>query len=151
MEEIGKILPALFKVQVRRANPRLVEILAPLWPRVAGKPIAQHSRPIAFGFGTLTLATPCPSWAAQLRQMAEELRAEINSFLGGPVVKQLRVQYVLNPDWSQHPELRQRSAPPLEAAEIHEGEGTIKLDAETARVLERSFAKYFARTGRKAH
>ena len=55
MEEIGKTLPAVFKRHVRGSNPQLVEILAPLWSRVAGKGIAEHSRPVAFWSGTLTL------------------------------------------------------------------------------------------------
>jgi hypothetical protein len=150
MEEIGKILPAIFKRQVRRADPPLVELLTPLWPRVAGKAIAQQSRPIAFADGRLTLAVSCPSWTTQLRQMSEAIRAKINTFLGGPIVKKLRVQYV--------PNLR-----PLEAgARTHDGpakpgtaklnwpEGTGGLDPEISGILERSFAKYFARTGKRA-
>lgn len=91
MEKIGRILPAILKGQVRRTEPPLIEILAPLWPCVAGKAMAEHCRPVAFNEGTLTLTTECPTWKAQLQQMAEEIRAEINSYLGRPVVKRLRV------------------------------------------------------------
>ena len=52
MEEISKILPLIFRSQVRRSNPRVVEILAPLWSQVAGKPMARHSKPVAFEEGT---------------------------------------------------------------------------------------------------
>lgn len=93
MEDIGKLLPAIFRKQVRRSSPSLVEFLAPLWPRVAGRPIAQHSRPATFEQGTLTLLASCPSWSAELRRMAEEIRAGINSYMGTPIVKKLRVQY----------------------------------------------------------
>lgn len=151
MEEVGKILPALFKRQVERADPRLIEILAPLWPRVAGKAIARQSRPVAFAAGTLTLATSCPSWAVQLQQMAEEVRAEINGFLGGAVVKKLRVE--LQPDAepaATRPAAREFGVP-AETSEARAADGWAKLDPETARILERSFAKYFARSGRKAH
>jgi len=92
VEEIGKFFPAIFKAQLRRDSTPLAEILAPLWPRIAGKEIAEHSRPASFVAGTLTLATSCPVWAGQLRRMTEEIRAGVNSFLGYPVVKKVRVQ-----------------------------------------------------------
>ena len=92
MEEIGNILPAIFRTQLRRDSAPLLEILIPLWPRIAGKGIAEHSQPVAFAAGVLTLGTSCPSWAGQLRRMTEEIRAGVNSFLGCPVVKKVRVQ-----------------------------------------------------------
>ena len=91
MEKIAKILPAVLKSQVRRTEPPLIEILAPLWPCVAGKAMSEHCRPVAFKQGTLTLTTECPTWKTQLQHMAEEIRAEVNSYLGRPVVKRLRV------------------------------------------------------------
>lgn len=151
MEEIGKILPVVFKRHIRRADPRLVQILAPLWPRVAGKAIARQSQPVAFVTGTLTLATPCQSWATQLRQMAEEIRAEINSFLGGPVVKKLRVQLVPKLDGSEATVPQEDASSPLEVSKLHAADGWAKLDPETARILERSLAKYFARSAKRVH
>jgi hypothetical protein len=94
VEEIGKILPAILRSQIERLNPPVVEILAPLWSRVAGRTMARNCRPVAFHAGTLTLACECTSWTAQLQEMAEEIRAEINSFLGGPVVKNIHVHWV---------------------------------------------------------
>ena len=92
MEEIGNILPALFRTHLRRDSAPLLEILVPLWPRIAGRGIAEHSQPVAFVAGILTLRTSCTPWAGQLRRMTEEIRAEVNSFLGCPVVKKVRVQ-----------------------------------------------------------
>lgn len=92
MEEVGKLLPALFRKHLRRDTAPLVEIIAPFWPRIAGKEIADQSRPTSFGAGTLTLSTSCPTWAIQLRRMTEELRAGINCFLGCSVVKRVRIQ-----------------------------------------------------------
>lgn len=97
MEEISRILPMIFKKQVRCSEPRLVEILSPLWPQVVGKPMARHSKPVAFEQGTLTLECDCPSWCVQLRSMAEEISAEINGYLGVPVVRKLQVRYVSIP------------------------------------------------------
>lgn len=128
-----------------------MEILAPLWPRVAGKHMAQHSRPVAFGAGTLTLATSCSSWAAQLRLMAEEIRAEINSFLGCPVVKKLRVQYVSRLDGPEPAMRPQQLVPLLETSRPDGVDSAAELDPEIARVLRLSFTKYFARNGRRVH
>lgn len=151
MEEIGKILPAVFKKQVRRAQPPLVELLAPLWPQVVGKAIAQQSRPVAFGAGTLTLGAFCLSWAAQLRQMAEEIRAEINSFLGSPVVKKVRVQHVPQPGAVEAAAPQGERAPDLGLRTPNWPDGAAKLDPEISGILKRSFTKYFARRKGRVH
>jgi hypothetical protein len=150
LEEIGKILPAVFKAQVRRADSALVEILVPLWPRVVGKGIAQQTRPVAFAAGTLTLATTCPTWAKQLRYLAEEIRAQINNYLGGPIVKKLRIEHRPQMD-SAEPLRPMKSRLDPKALKLPAPELTAKLDPQIAGILERSFAKYFARHRRKVH
>lgn len=92
MEAIGKSLPGILRGYLRRESPPLIEILAPLWPRVAGAAIARHSRPASFTFGMLTVETASDIWARQLRLMAEEIRAGINAYLGVRLVKQLQVR-----------------------------------------------------------
>jgi len=91
MEEIGKILPKVLKAQFSRLEPPVVEVLSPLWTRVAGQALANECQPVAFSMGTLTLATQDPDWAEPLQQMAEEIRTHVNNFLGKPVVKRLRI------------------------------------------------------------
>jgi hypothetical protein len=151
VEEIGKILPAVFKRHVRQSEPALVELLAPLWPRLVGKAIARQSRPVAFEAGTLQVVTSCPTWAAQLRQLAEEIRAEINGHLGGPVVKKLRVRYEPKASGTETlmPARASYSAPEIPAGRILDD--AARLEPELSGVLERSFAKYFSRHGRKVH
>jgi len=140
MEEVGKLLPRIFKRQMGRKDPRLVEILAPLWLRVAGSGIAENSTPIAFVAGTLTLETSCLSWAAQLRQMREEIRAEINSFLGCSVVKKIEVRVALDSGRAK-PEMSRVDFPVTNARKV-EGAGAIpRIDAKTARINGRSKAK----------
>ena len=97
MEEISKILPLIFKKQVQRSQPRLIEILAPLWPQIAGKPMARHSKPVAFEDGTLTLESDCSTWSAQLGLMAEEIKTEVNGYLGVSVLRKLQVRCVTKP------------------------------------------------------
>src|SRR5205814_2803666 len=53
-----------------------------------------HSKLLAFEAGTLTLGTSCPSWAGELRPMADELRAAINVFLGCSLVKRVHVRFL---------------------------------------------------------
>jgi hypothetical protein len=91
MEEVGKILPKVLQPQFSRLEPPVVEVLAPLWIRVAGQALAKECRPVAFSSGTLTLETKDPDWAEPLQQMAEHIRAHVNNFLGKPVVKHLRI------------------------------------------------------------
>lgn len=150
MEEIGKLLPAIFKRQVRRNDPKVVEILAPLWARVVGKGIALQSRPAAFEAGTLTVVSSCPTWAAQLRQMSEAVRAQVNNYLGGAIVKKLRVRVVLKADIVE-------ASTPQETIPLDGGpapplpEGAAQLGPEMTGMLERSYAKYFARRKTKVH
>jgi hypothetical protein len=149
VEEIGNILPAVVKRHVRQSEPVLVELVASLWPRLVGKAIARQSRPVSFEAGTLYVATSCPTWAAQLRQLTEEIRAEINSHLGGPVVKKLRVRCELRAGGKGAP----APAPHL-TAEIPPGrilDGAARLEPELSDVLQHSFAKYFSRRERKVH
>jgi hypothetical protein len=92
MEEIGKILSKVLRPQFSRLVPPVIEVLTPLWGQVAGKALAKACRPVAFSAGTLTLATADPDWAAPLKQMADDIRAHVNIFLGGPVVRHVRIE-----------------------------------------------------------
>jgi predicted nucleic acid-binding Zn ribbon protein len=94
LEEVGKSLPAILGKHLQRQASHLVQVLTALWPQAVGKGIAEHSRPVEFVSGMLTLATPYRSWATQLGEMSEELRAHVNAFLGRPLVRKLRVRHV---------------------------------------------------------
>jgi hypothetical protein len=148
VEEIGKLLPALFKKQIRRAEPRLIEILVPLWPRIAGKTMAQHSQPAYFASGVLTLATDSTTWGTQLRQMTEEIRAEINGFLGQPIVKKLRIKAVPQPGLFSSLPASRETVPPAPARDEKAMDTAPIADPEIASALASSYAKYFTRTRR---
>ncbi len=160
MEDIGKLLPAAFIRETRRAGPFLVEILTALWPRVAGKPLALQCRPAAFDAGTLTLVTECSSWAAELPRVAEAIRAEINCFLGEPVVKKLRVRYQPNLDRpeiiqtseTRDPKQKSRLGDEFRSStfDVRSCGGEAGLDPEVARIVARSFSKYFGRSRKGA-
>jgi len=148
VDEIGKVLPTLFRKQIGRAEPHLLEILIPLWPRIAGKIMAQHSQPAFFASGVLTLNTDSATWATQLRYMTEDIRAEINSFLGKPIVKKLRIKTVTQPGLFP----ATRPAREITAALPTRGEKAMNTDSiadpEVAATLADSFAKYFSRPRR---
>ena len=91
MEEIGKILPNVFKSQLSCLEPPVLEVLAPLWPRVVGKTLAKQCRPVSFVAGTLTLATDDATWAEALRPMVEEIRGNVNQFLGKCLVRRVKI------------------------------------------------------------
>lgn len=97
MEEISKILPLIFKGQARRTNTHVLDVLAPLWPLVAGKPMARHSRPTFFEEGTLTLECDCTAWSAEMRRMSDDILTQVNRYLGVPAVRKLKVAYVPGP------------------------------------------------------
>jgi hypothetical protein len=144
VDEIGKILPVLFKKQIRRAEPHLLEILVPLWPRIVGMAIAQHSRPAQFDLGVLTLHADCPTWGTQLRHMTDEIRAEVNRFLGQAIVKKLRIKTVTQPNLFSASRRADIATPPSLPADVAMVTDSI-ADPEIAATLASSYAKYFNR------
>jgi hypothetical protein len=155
MEQLSSILPRAFKKQLLSRKPPVVELLGALWPRVVGKPIAQHTRPENFAGGVLTLTVSSPAWATQLREMSDALQSAINEFIGGPVVCNLRIRR--RP--ASEPLASAPSSPglakPLSAAAVAEAGsylwsgGEVNLPPELARVIERSFVKYFSHYGKR--
>ena len=145
MDEIGKVLPTLFRKQIRRSEPHVLDILLPLWPRIAGKVMAQHSQPTSFAFGVLTLAADCATWSTQLRHMTEDIRAEINGFLGQSIVKKLRIKTVPQPSlFASRRSLRKTELPAPALIEKVMETASIP-DQQVALTLASSYAKYFAR------
>jgi hypothetical protein len=143
MEEIGKILPKVLRPQFSRLVPPVIEVLTPLWGQVAGKALAKECRPVAFSAGTLTLAIADPDWAAPLKQMADEIRAHVNNFLGGPVVRHLRIEctHKFTPS-SRSP--RQRESPAISEPGDWPREG-LRPKASMAEPSGRSRVKHVAR------
>jgi hypothetical protein len=145
VDEIGKMLPAVFRKQIRRAEPHLLEILLPLWPRIAGKTMAQHSQPTFFASGVLTLATDSATWSAQLKHFTGEIRAEINGFLGQPIVKKLRINTVTQPGLFSPPRVSRGTALPAPPPANQAMDTDSIADPEIASALASSYAKYFNR------
>ena len=147
MEEIGKILPKVLRPQFSRLEPPVIEVLSPLWGQVAGKALAKECRPVAFSAGTLTLATTDPEWAIPLRQMEDEIRAHVNRFLGGPVVRHIRIECVREFTRGQTVQRRLESPVVSKPAEWPRRRPTFG-GTET---IGRSRVKYVARKHGKVH
>ena len=149
MEEIGKSLPVIFKRHIQRSGPGVADILAPLWARVAGRAIAEHSRPVGFEAGQLVLETTCETWAGQLQLMSAQVIEAVNRYLGAPAVRELRVRVRAGgPAWDAKRQLKLHapdSREPLIAG-FETGSGA---ETETSRVVERSYAKYFSRGAKR--
>jgi hypothetical protein len=141
VDEIGKLLPSLFRKQIGRAEPHLLEILLPLWPRIVGKTMAQHSQPAFFASGVLTLNADCATWGTQLRRMTEAIRIEIN-------VKKLRIKTVTQSGLFSPPQPSCGTTPPVPAL-VEKAMDTASIpDGEIASTLAGSYAKYFSRPRR---
>ncbi len=89
--------------------------------------------------------------------MAEEIRAEINSFLGEPVVKKVLVQHA--PNLSAE---TANSKPEDRNSKLEAGNSDLdedfrisisnfrkELDPEMARIVQLSFSKYFSRNAKR--
>lgn len=148
MDEIGKILPSLLRKQIPRTEPYLLDILLPLWSRIVGKTIAQHSQPSHFASGVLTLATDSVTWSTQLRHLGDEIRLAINGFLGQSIVKKLRIKTVTQSSLFAQPKppLGIAPSPPLSPEEVMETDSIV--DPAIASALANSYTKYFSRPRR---
>jgi hypothetical protein len=165
VDELCKLLPRFLNKHVRGDQAPVLEVLTPLWPRVAGKAVAAQSRPVAFGNGTLTIAASSSPWSTELRGLHDEIRTTINRTLGRPLVKRIRVKLASMPSSDAggevastlsrgnegslgRPALRMQAMPSeasaLVASQKEFGLQT-GLDPEVRETFVRSFAKYFGR------
>jgi hypothetical protein len=97
---IGEIVDGLMR---ERAFARGVPIgqLASDWGRVVGPRLAAESAPMSLEAGVLVVATSDGPWGAQVRFLADEIRAKANATLGSEEVRRVHVV------------VRQRSPKPL--------------------------------------
>lgn len=159
MEEVGRIVPRALKTHVQRDKTPLLAVVTGLWPRVAGRAVAEQARPVAFASGALTLSTSSEAWAVQLQALSGEVCAAVNKALGQQLVKHLRVRVARRPGVEMITPLAKAKTPQLPAAaqgraESHndaDSSPLAALDPETRKVLAHSFAKYFARAQQRIH
>jgi len=153
MEELGKILPRVLKKHARGERTALLAALTGVWPQAAGKALAEQARPLAFSAGTLTLAVACPTWAAQLKGLHEEIRSAINQTLGRALVRQIRVKLVSAGEYAgAHAGAKGRQKAALDVIWPEPDlPALVGLDPELRKIVSRSYGKYFARADRKVN
>ncbi len=61
------------------------------WGQVVGDQVAAHSAPVKLASGTLTLRAESGAWASELALLAPRLAAASDRWLGGGLVKDVRV------------------------------------------------------------
>lgn len=150
MEGIAKLLPPAVRQRLFRSDAALLELLNSLWVSMVGRGLARQCRPLDCSAGTLTIVTSCPTWAVQFRQLGEEIRHNINRFLGGEPIKKLRVR--LDPTFVHKAlpgERKSASAPGRFKAKApgrapEEGRDALEI-------LRQSYEKYFSRNDRKTN
>ena len=154
MEEIGRIVPRALKTHLQRDKAPLLAVVAGLWPRVAGKAIAEQSRPVAFSGGKLTLSASNEEWATQLQALSGEICSAVNKALGQTLVRYVRVRVGPACRFEEGTSVANADRKLLVRESSHSSadiDALASLDAETRTVLSRSIAKYFARLPRRTN
>ncbi len=88
MQRAGESLWAVLRRLPRPKN--TAEWLAAVWPVVVGQRLAAHTRPLAFAEGVLEVGVGESEWQAQLEGMTGELRAQVNTWWGCALVREVR-------------------------------------------------------------
>ena len=61
------------------------------WREVAGEAVAAHAEPTSLRQGVLRIRADSPLWATEIGYLSEEIKAEVNAFLGDHLVHEVRV------------------------------------------------------------
>lgn len=71
------------------------------WPAIVGPTVAEHSKPVTFEDGVLTVRADSTAWATQLRLLSSSLMGRLEAEVGADVVLELRIQGPSAPSWSR--------------------------------------------------
>jgi hypothetical protein len=130
----------------------MMAVLTGVWPRVAGKAVAEQARPLEFSAGRLTLAVACPNWAIQLKALREEIRRALNEALGRAVVRQVRVKQVSHDDVGARAAARVEETAPISAKWIDPDLPALaQLEPQLREIVSKSYVKYFTHSDRKVN
>src|SRR5690606_12044352 len=69
------------------------------WASLVGAEIAEHARPVSLRNGELTVQADSTAWATQLRLLQGQLIGKIAAGVGAGVVKRIRINGPVRPDW----------------------------------------------------
>ena len=89
MHRAGEILRGALRRLRRPEQP--LDWLVAVWPLVVGKRLAECTRPLACAAGVLEIGVAGAAWREQLAEMTDSLRAQINRWWGGELVRQVKL------------------------------------------------------------
>jgi hypothetical protein len=89
MQKAGEILRGALRRLKTPDQP--LDWLVAVWPLVVGKRLAERTRPLACAAGVLEIAVEGAAWRDQLAEMTGSLRAQINRWWGGELVRQVKL------------------------------------------------------------
>lgn len=73
------------------------------WPDLVGEQVAQHSQPVAYEDGVLTVRAESTAWATQLRLLTSTILGRLAEEVGPETVVELRVVGPSAPSWRKGP------------------------------------------------
>ena len=73
------------------------------WPELVGPQVAQHSQPVAYEDGVLTVRAESTAWATQLRLLTSSILGRLAEEVGPETVVELRVVGPSAPSWRKGP------------------------------------------------
>jgi predicted nucleic acid-binding Zn ribbon protein len=149
MQRAGKtVLTAL-----RRAagSEKPLDLLAAVWPLVAGVRLAEQTRPISWEKGWLKISVWDTEWQQQLERMPHTLRDRINRWWGARVVEEISYVRGKKPR-EEGPRISPRKgkraerppAPPVDIAELKESLERIR-DPEIRKLVAKVAQRYLSK------
>jgi predicted nucleic acid-binding Zn ribbon protein len=60
------------------------------WPKIVGKTLAAHTRPLQCQAGQLRIAADGKGWTSQLEEMSNEFCARINQAWGSKLIREVK-------------------------------------------------------------
>lgn len=73
------------------------------WPKLVGESNAEHSEPVFYDKGVLTVKCDSTSWASAMRYSASQLVARLNEALGDQTVTRIEFRGPNAPSWRKGP------------------------------------------------
>lgn len=71
------------------------------WASLVGEANAEHSTPVHFANGVLTVQCDSTAWASAMKYTAAQLVAKLNQELGEASVKRIEIRGPHQPNWNK--------------------------------------------------
>ena len=88
MQRAGDVLGGTMR-KLKRPEATLAWLVSS-WPRIVGKTLAGHTRPLRCDAGCLEIAADGKGWKSQLEEMRSEFCARINQAWGGKLIREVK-------------------------------------------------------------